>query len=429
MPGKGNAGGEGAMSAAARAQEARAPGRLITVEQALEFLLARARRLEEVEEIHLASARGRVLARSQVARIDVPRYANSSMDGYAVRSAEVGTPGRHRLRVAQRVAAGQTPAALGRGESARIFTGAPLPAGADAVVIQENCARDGDIVWLDGPIERGANVRPRANDIEAGAEVLAGGVRLRPQELGLAASVGVAKLPVFRRLRVAIFSSGDELVAPGQPLGPGAIYNSNRYTLLGLLDALECESIDVGMVADSLHATRDALREAARGADLVVGSGGMSVGEEDHVRAALEQTGRLEMWKVAVKPGKPLAYGRIADTDFIGLPGNPVSTLVGFCLFVRPFILKRQGVTEVLPRPMRVSAGFSWPRPGDRREFVRARLRYEAGAGYRAEIFPKQGSDVLTSAVWADGLADIPEGAVIRPGDPVDYYSFTELLA
>ena len=429
MPGKGNAGGEEAMSAAARTQEARAPGGLISVERALEFLLARARALEEVEEVDLASARGRVLARSQVARIDVPRYANSSMDGYAVRSADVDTPGRHRLRVAQRVAAGQTPAALGRGESARIFTGAPLPAGADAVVIQENCVRDGDIVWLDGPIERGANVRPRANDIEAGAEVLADGGRLRPQELGLAASVGLARLPVFRRLRVAIFSSGDELVAPGQPLGPGAIYNSNRYTLLGLLNALECESIDVGMVADRLDATRDALREAAREADLVIASGGMSVGEEDHVRAALEQTGRLEMWKVAVKPGKPLAYGRIADADFIGLPGNPVSTLVGFCLFVRPFILKRQGVHEVLPRPMRVSAAFSWPRPGDRREFVRARLRYEAGAGYRAEIFPKQGSDVLTSAVWADGLADIPERAVIRPGDPVDYYSFTELLA
>ncbi len=414
---------------AASARASGTPAALVTVEQALGFLLARARVVTETEEVELALARGRVLARSQVARIDVPRYANSSMDGYAVRSADVASPGAHRLPVAQRIAAGQTPVALGPGEAARIFTGAPLPDGADAVVIQENCVRDGDTVRLDGPIEPGANVRPRANDIEAGAEVLAEGARLRPQELGLAASVGLAALPVHRRLRVAIFSSGDELVAPGQPLGPGAIFNSNRYTLLGLLDALGCESIDVGLVADTPRATRDALREAAGRADLVVGSGGMSVGEEDHVRAALEHTGRLEMWKVAVKPGKPLAYGRIADADFIGLPGNPVSTLVGFCLFVRPFILKRQGVREVLPRPLRVRAAFSRPRPGERREFVRARLRCEDGTGHRAEIFPKQGSDVLTSAVWADGLVDIPEGAVIRPGDPVAYYSFTDLLA
>ena len=399
------------------------------MEQALDYLLERARPLAETEEVELARARGRVLGRSQVSRIDVPRYANSSMDGYAVRSADLEAPGRHRLHVAQRVAAGEIPAALGHREAARIFTGAPLPEGADTVVIQENCLREGDSVWLDGPLRRGDNVRPRANDIGAGAEVLAAGVRLRPQELGLAASVGLATLPVYRRLRVAIFSSGDELVLPGEPLGPGAIYNSNRYTLLGLLDALHCEAIDMGLVADTLGATRSALERAAERADLVVGSGGMSVGEEDHVRTALEQVGRLEMWKVAIKPGKPLAYGRIADADFVGLPGNPVSTLVGFCLFVRPFILRRQGMAEVRPRPMRVSAAFEWPRPGSRREFVRVRLRDAAAGAYRAEIHPKQGSDVLTSAVWADGLADIPRGAVIRPGDPVDYYSFTELLA
>ena len=417
------------MSSAARSDLSRAPGRLISVEQALDYLLERARPLAETEEVELARARGRVLGRSQVSRIDVPRYANSSMDGYAVRSADLDAPGRYRLHVAQRVAAGEVPAALGSREAARIFTGAPLPEGADTVVIQENCQRDGDSVRLDGPLRCGDNVRPRANDIEAGAEVLAAGLRLRPQELGLAASVGLATLPVYRRLRVVIFSSGDELALPGEPLGPGAIYNSNRYTLLGLLDALGCEAIDMGLVADTLEATRAALERAAERADLVVGSGGMSVGEEDHVRAALEQVGRLEMWKVAIKPGKPLAYGRIADADFIGLPGNPVSTLVGFCLFVRPFILRRQGVAVVRPRPMRVSAAFEWPRPGTRREFVRVRLRHDAAAGYRAEIHPRQGSDVLTSAVWADGLADIPEGAVVRPGDPLDYYSFTDLLA
>ena len=422
------AGGQSAMSSAARARRPRSRGGLVSVEQALGFLLARARAPDEEEQVDLPRARGRVLSRPQVSRIDVPRFANSSMDGYAVRSADAGAAGRHRLRVAQRVAAGELPEALGRGEAARIFTGAPLPAGADAVVIQEDCAREGDMVSFDGPLLAGANVRPRANDIAAGEEVLAAGLRLRPQELGLAASVGLASLPVYRPLRVAIFSSGDELVAPGRPLGPGAIYNSNRYTLLGLLDALHCESTDIGMVADTLEATRSALRNAAKGADLVIGSGGMSVGEEDHVRAALEQTGRLEMWKVAVKPGKPLAYGRIGDADFIGLPGNPVSTLVGFCLFVRPFILRRQGVSEVRTRPMRVSAGFSWPRPGGRREYVRARLSGDVAAGYRAEIHPRQGSDVLTSAVWADGLVDIPAGAVVSPGDSVTYYPFSELL-
>ena len=417
------------MSESVPAPALRAASGLVTVEQALEFLLDRARPPRETEDVALTEARGRVLGRAQVAQIDVPRFANSSMDGYALRSADVASPGRHRLRIVQRVAAGRSPVALGGGEAARIFTGAPLPEGADTVVIQEQCVREGDAVWLEGPRRRGDNVRPRANDIAAGDEVLAAGMRLRPQDLGLAASVGLAKLPVYRRLRVAIFSSGDELVVPGEPLGPGAIYNSNRYTLFGLLDALHCEARDIGVVADTLAATRAALRRAAEGADLVIGSGGMSVGEEDHVRAALAQTGRLEMWKVAVKPGKPLAYGRIGGADFVGLPGNPVSTLVGFCLFVRPFILRRQGVAEVRPRPMPVSAAFSWPRPGDRREFVRARLRPDGSGGYRAELHPRQGSDVLTSAVWADGLVDLPRGAAIRAGDRVDYYSFTELLA
>ena len=405
-----------------------APGQLITVEQALDFLLERARPLEEREAVDLARARGRVLATAQVSRIDVPRHANSSMDGYAACSADAPSPGRHRLRVTQRVAAGETPAPLARGEAARIFTGAPLPAGADTVVVQERCTPEGASVCFDGPLMAGDNVRPRANDIAAGCRVLAAGTRLRPQEMGLAASVGLVTLPVYRRLRVAIFSSGDELAAPGEALGPGAIYNSNRYTLLGLLDALGCEAIDLGTVADTLEATRAALERAAEQADLVVGSGGMSVGEEDHVRGALEQAGTLEMWKVAVKPGKPLAYGRIGGADFIGLPGNPVSTLVGFCLFVRPFILRRQGATEVRARSMPVTAAFEWARPGDRREFVRARLRPDGAAGYRAEIHPRQGSDVLSSTTWAEGLVDLPEGARIRPGDRVAYYSFVDLL-
>ena len=399
------------------------PG-LITVEQALEFMLDRARPVVETETVALTEALGRVLAAGQTSPIDVPGYANSSMDGYAVRAADASEDAPVTLRVSQRIAAGEMGTPLAAGEAARIFTGAPLPEGADAVVIQEDCERDGDAVRFRGPVPLGDNVRPRGNDIVAGAEVLAAGTRLRPQELGLAASVGLAALPVVRRLRVAIFSSGDELVQPGAPLPAGAIYNSNRYTLQGLLAALGCEAVDLGSVEDTLAATEGALVEAAADADVVVTSGGMSVGEEDHVKRALERAGQLEMWRVGVKPGKPLAYGRIDEADFIGLPGNPVSTLVTFCLFVRPFLLRRQGVADVLPKPVAVPAAFRWSRPGRRREYVRARLV----PGGRVDIYPKQGSDVLTSTVWADGLVEIREDAVIEPGDPVPYLAFAELL-
>ena len=400
---------------------------MISVDQALEFMLARARPLAESESVPLTEALGRVLARAESSPIDVPGYANSSMDGYAVRAADAGGEAPVSLRVSQRIAAGEVGVPLAPGEAARIFTGAPLPTGADAVVIQEDCESAGEQVRFRVSVAVGENVRPRGNDIVAGSEVLAAGTRLRPQELGLAASVGLARLEVVRRLRVAIFSSGDELVQPGEPLPPGAIYNSNRYTLRGLLSALGCSVIDLGSVEDNLAATRAALEDAAAGADVVVASGGMSVGDEDHVKRAVEQCGRLEMWRVAVKPGKPLAYGRIAGADFIGLPGNPVSTLLTFCLFVRPFLLRRQGVPRVHASALAVPAAFSWPRPGGRREYLRARLE-QGAAGVAASIYPKQGSDVLTSAVWADGVVEIREGRTVEPGDLVPYYSFAELL-
>ncbi len=401
---------------------------LVSVEQARSYILERARPLADVETVDVSQALGRVLAHDVTSPIDVPGFANSAMDGYAVRAGDVSREGETALEVTQRVTAGERGEPLGPGESARIFTGAPLPDGADTVVMQERCERRDDRVSIRGPLTPGDNVRPRGNDIGAGSLILARGTRLRPQELGLAASVGLARVDVTRRLRVAIFSSGDELVAPGRPLPPGSIYNSNRYTMSGLLEALGLRTVDLGAVEDTPDATRAALLEAARQADVVVSSGGMSVGEEDHVRAALMEVGRLEMWRVAVKPGKPLAYGRIGTADFLGLPGNPVSTLVTFCLFVRPFLLRRLGARDVLPRAFRVTADFEWLRPAGRRELLRARLESRDDGTPVAVIYPKQGSDVMMSTTWSDGLLDIPAGTAVHRGDSVAYYSFAELL-
>ncbi|MDH3317456.1 MAG: molybdopterin molybdotransferase MoeA [Gammaproteobacteria bacterium] len=404
------------------------PDGMISVDQARAFILDRARVVTETEIVDVFASLGRVLAEAHVSPIDVPGYANSAMDGYAVRSADFKQKGEARLEITQRITAGVMGEVIGPGEAARIFTGAPVPEGADAVVMQERCQADGDFVTIPGPIPAGENIRPRGNDILAGREVLPRGIRMRPQEMGLAASVGLAQLSVFRKLKVAIFSTGDELVKPGEPLPTGKIYNSNRYTLTGLLIALGCEILDLGMVEDTLEATQRAFKEAASRADVIVTSGGVSVGEEDHVRAAVEAIGNIELWRVAVKPGKPLAYGRIGEADFLGLPGNPVSTLVTFCLFVRPFLLKRQGGAEVLPKPYPVRAAFEWRKATRRREFARARLLREDGEAPKAEIFPKQGSDVLTSTVWAEGVVEIPEGARVESGDTILFYPFADLL-
>jgi molybdopterin molybdotransferase len=401
---------------------------MLSYEQALEFLLQRARPVEETEEVPLREGLGRVLARGVASRIDVPPWDNSAMDGYAVAARDVPGDGEVRLPVTQRIAAGAPGEPLAPGTAARIFTGAPMPPGADAVVVQEDCEESDGTVRFSGPVGAGENVRPRGNDIGAGTAVLPAGVRLRPQELGLAASVGVARLPVFRRLRVAILATGDELVEPGQSPGPGQIYNSNRYTLLGLLSGLGCEVLDLGIVPDDAGATLDTLAAAAASADLVLTSGGVSVGEEDHVKRAVESLGHLDLWQVRVKPGKPLAYGRIGAADVLGVPGNPVSALVTFMLFARPFLLRRQCVERVWPVRFQVEAGFAWPRPGTRREFLRARLEAGPGGRARAMIFPRQGSDVLTSAVWAEGLVDLREGATVQPGAVVDYLPFSEVL-
>ena len=324
---------------------------MLSVEEARAYLLDRARPVEKTERIGVEDALGRIVAADVTAPIDVPGHANSAMDGYAVRAADIPDDGEATLRVTQRIAAGEVGSALAAGEAARIFTGAPVPDGADAIAIQEDCRSDGATVTIPGPLAAGTFIRPRGNDIRCGSMVLAAGTRIRPQEMGVASSVGVGRLEVRRRPRVAIVSSGDELRRPGEPLGPGQIYNSNRFTLLGLHQRLGCDIVDLGLVADTFEATRAALLEGAARADVLITTGGVSVGEEDHVRQALEAVGELEMWKVRVKPGKPIVYGRLGACDLLGLPGNPVSALVTFCLFVRPVHPAPPRRRERPPRP------------------------------------------------------------------------------
>ena len=397
---------------------------MLSAVQLLDALLERARGVTATATVPVANALGRVLAAPQTSAITVPPADNSAMDGYAVRVADVVVAGV-RLPVSQRILAGTVGAPLQPHTAARIFTGAPVPAGADAVLMQEYCGTEGDEVIIHALPRPGENVRRAGEDIQAGAQVLAAGTRLGAAEMGLAASVGLAGLPVFRRLKVACFFTGDELVTPGEPLAPGQIYNSNRYTITGLVNGLGCELIDLGIVPDTLEATEKALARAAGLADVVITSGGVSVGEADYVKAAVEKLGRVEMWKVAMKPGKPLVYGRVGQADFIGLPGNPVSAFVTFCLFVRPFLLKRMGATDVLYRAFAVQADFVWKKPGARREFLRAQLQ----PGGRLALFPNQSSGVLTSCAWADGLIDLEIGQTIQPGDWVRFIPFSELLA
>ncbi len=413
---------------------------MLSVKEARAQLLARARPIDESERIDLASASGRITAEDVIAGADVPGYANSAMDGYAVHAADIPNTGEAILPVVQRIAAGTAGRPLALGEAARIFTGAPIPEGADAIAIQEDCRREGDNVIVPAPLAAGTFVRPRGNDIRAGEIVIAAGHRIRPQEMGAIASSGAKSVEVRRRIRVAILATGDELREPGEDLGPGQIYNSNRFTLLGLLERAGCEIVDLGIVADRPRATGDALRAGASQADVLITTGGVSVGEEDHIRHAIESMGEIFIRKVAVRPGKPIVHGRIDECDLIGLPGNPVSTLVGFCLFVRPFLLCRSGVdaSRAFPIPIPVPAGFAWPVAQSRREFARARLIPSQGDGstecptetdaIRVEIHPRQGSDVLSAATWAGGLVEIPEGHTLEPGDLVLYHSFGDLL-
>ena len=404
---------------------------MLSLDDALQRLLERIRPLADHERLDTFEACGRVLAVSVVSMLDVPPADNTSMDGYALRCADVTAAGTV-LPVSQRIAAGQVAQPLIAGTAARIFTGAQIPAGADAVVMQEQCRTlDDGSVAIETVPARGQWIRRCGEDVGKGAEVLSAGQRMTPQALGLAASVGAATLLVVRRPKVALFSTGDELVMPGEPLRTGTIYNSNRYTLRALIEQFGCECSDFGIVPDRLDATRAALRRAATGHDLIVTSGGVSVGEEDHLKPAVEAEGRLDLWQIAIKPGKPLAFGEIGgvgeqrSTWFIGLPGNPVSSFITFLLAVRPLLLKMQGVTAWQAKAVEMRADFDWTNPDKRREFMRVRRNAEGGL----DLFANQSSGVLTSAVWGDGVVDNPPGQSIRRGEMVRYVSFAEWLA
>jgi molybdopterin molybdotransferase len=396
---------------------------LMPVEDALDQLLAMAseQRLPDSGSLPLSAARGRVLASDLVATLDLPPWPNSAMDGYALNLADLH---RQPLKVSQKVYAGLAPDALLPGTCARIFTGAPVPPGANCVQMQENVEvlEDGRVRFLQ-PLKLGQNIRAQGQENRAGDTLLRAGKRLGPFELAVAAAQGITHLHVVRRARVALLSTGDELVEPGQPLRPGSIYNSNRVLLAHWLEALGCEVIDAGILPDRPAQTRLKLEQLQVAADLILTTGGVSAGDADCLGQVLRDSGRPLLWKLAIKPGKPLTVGHFGTVPVIGLPGNPTSALVTFGLLARPYLLRIQGVQDVMPLSFTVTAGFAWPKPGSRREYLRVRL--EAGS---AMLYPNQSSGVLLGATWADGLVEIPEHSTHNVGDALRFIPFNELF-
>lgn len=409
-------------------------GELMKTAEAIEILKERTVPVVGGEAVRIKAAAGRILADDLVAPRDVPPHDNAAVDGYAVYFDDLGPEGPTRLPVTGRIAAGHP---LGRparrGEAVRIFTGAPMPAGTidagpDTVLMQEDCTPEGDLVVIPPGIKRGANRRKRGEDVKQGDKVLSRGRRLRPQDIGLAASLGSTELTVYKRLKAAVFSTGDEVVDPGVDLPPGGIYDANRYVIVALLESLGCEVTDLGILADRYETVRDSLMQAAATHDLIVTSGGASTGDEDHIRAAVEGLGRLHFWRLAIRPGRPLALGQIGRVPFLGLPGNPVAVMVTFLRFARPLVLGLAGCTEADPPYYRVRADFDYKKKEGRREWLRAKLFTNPDGSLSARKYAYDGAGILSSAVYADGLIELPEEMkTLKRGTMVDFLSFSEL--
>jgi len=405
---------------------------LLSTEQALETLTNTARVTNKTSALGLDDALDRILAVDLSSSINVPGFDNSAMDGYAIHLTpdQINTPGGFSFEITDRIPAGTTGKTLLPGNAARIFTGAPIPKGANTVIMQEECELiEGDTkIEIYRPISLNENIRPLGNDIKSGEIILKCGSRLQPQDIALAASVGIDQITVFNQIKVGVFFTGDELIEPGNSLKAGQIFNSNRYALVALLNKLNCTVINLGNVKDTLDDTCQALEALKSDCDLIMTTGGVSVGEEDHVKPAVEKLGKLNLWRIKMKPGKPLAFGNVGDTAFIGLPGNPVSAMVTFLLFARPFIKKMQGSNSYLNIPIKVTTNFDWHKSKPRREFVRVQLdntTYPA----KANQYPKQGSEVLSSMVWADGLIEIPEKTTFKQGEILNFYPLSEMTS
>ncbi len=405
-------------------------GELMTTSEALALLAERVTAVSEDETLALSDCLGRILAGDLIAERNVPPYDNSAVDGYAVRYDDLEAAGETRLVVRGRAAAGHPFAGtLESGEAVRVFTGATLPADCDTVFMQEDVRREEDWVLAPPGLERGANRRLEGEDVKAGTTILQRGRRLRPQDIGLAASIGCGSLRVYRPLRVAVFSTGDEVREPGEALPPGAIYDANRYLLSGLLRSLDCRVSDFGILPDHERVVREALARAAEGHDLLITSGGVSVGEEDHVRAAVEALGSLHFWRLAIKPGRPIALGQVGRVPFVGLPGNPVAAMVTFLRFARPLILRLGGCDRVAPVLYRVRADFAHTKKKSRREWVRARLEVDGDGTLVARKFQRQGAGILSSMVESDGLVELPEEMTrLEAGTMVEFLPFSEVL-